>query len=391
MIGITKLLTGAATVSAAVRARPGSDASLLQFSSETRPVVVWNITGNCNLKCRHCYAAAYTASDRPELSTSQALTFIEDLAAMKVPVVIFSGGEPLMRRDIFELATAAAEAGLRPVLSTNGTLITTEVAARLKAASFAYVGVSLDGVASTHDYFRNRDGAFDEAINGLRRGADAGLRTGVRFTLTHRNFPDLEAVLDLVEEEGIKRFCMYHLVYAGRGKDIVEQDVTPEESRRAVEILIARALDWYERGVKTEILTADNHADGILLLKYVEAHNPGRVSEVRTLLEMSGGCSAGRKIAAVDPAGNVCPCQFWTHESLGNILERPFREIWNDEADPLLARLRSAVTSQNPGNRLARCAYRDLCRGCRIRARAATGDTWGDDPQCYLTEAETGK
>ncbi|MCD6404700.1 MAG: radical SAM protein [Planctomycetes bacterium] len=390
MIGITKLLTGTATVSAAVRARPGADVGLLQFSAEARPVVVWNITGDCNLKCRHCYAAAYADADRPELSTAQALAFIEDLAAMKVPVVIFSGGEPLMRRDIFERAAAAAAAGLRPVLSTNGTLITADVADRLKAASFAYVGVSLDGIAPTHDYFRNRAGAFDEAISGLRRGADAGLRTGVRFTLTHRNFPDLEAVLDLVEKEGIKRFCMYHLVYAGRGKDIIEQDAAPEESRRAVEILIAKALDWHERGVETEILTADNHADGVLVLKYVEAHNPARAGEVRTLLEMSGGCSAGRKIAAVDPAGNVCPCQFWTHESLGNILERPFSEIWHDEANPLLAKLRSAVTPQSPSSRLARCAYRDLCRGCRIRARAATGDTWADDPQCYLTTAETG-
>lgn len=388
MIGITKLLTGTATVSAAMRADAATPAHLLQFSAENRPVLVWNSTSKCNLECRHCYADAYTREAGHELTTREARAFIVSLAAMPVPVLLFSGGEPLMRDDIFDLAALAVSKGMRIALSTNGTLITAAVAQRLKSAGFAYVGVSLDGTEKTHDRFRNRPGAFAEALAGLRHSAAAGLRTGVRFTLNRSNADELEDVLDLVEAEGFQRFCMYHLVYAGKGVGLADEDVTHAQSRAAVETLIARALSFAADGVQTEILTADNHADGVLVLKYVEKHIPSRVDEVRKLLEMSGGCSAGRKIAAVDPYGNVRPCQFWHDDTLGNVKERPFTDIWLESPHPLIKALRSSPHPLEASSRCARCAYASLCKGCRIRA-AATGGLWRDDPQCYLTDAET--
>ncbi len=389
MIGISKILTGKATVSAAMRQSGGADAHLLQFSTKARPVVVWNSTAACNLSCLHCYAEEFAGVDRPELSTDEARAFIDDLASINVPVLIFSGGEPLMRPDIFELASLAVEKGLRVALSTNGTLIDAEVARKLKAAGFSYVGVSLDGLAATHDHFRRCPGAFDASLAGLRTSAAAGLRTGVRFTLTRDNFNDLPQVLDLVESERINRFCMYHLVYVGRGASIIDHDVTREQSRRAVGMLISKSLDWASRDIDVEILTADNHADGILLLKHIESTRPDRVDEVRTLLEMAGGCSAGRKIAAVDPFGNVHPCQFWRHESAGSIRSRRFSELWRDSNNACLAALRAPSPSAGLG-RCALCRYAELCGGCRIRALAASGALAGEDPQCYLSDAEIG-
>lgn len=384
MIGITKLLTGTATVSAAMRG--GKDARMLQFSAENRPVVVWNSTGRCNLECRHCYAAGYAGAD--ELSTGEARAFLDDLAAMGVPVVLFSGGEPLMREDVFELVAHARERGLRPVLSTNGTLVTPSVARRLADAGVVYVGVSLDGAEARHDRFRGRRGAFAEALAGLRAAAAAGIRTGVRFTLVGENFRDLPAVLDLVERNGIKRFCMYHLVYAGRGRSMAPADVTRQESREAVTLLIDTAADWAARGVDAEILTADNHADGVLLLWHVERTDPGRAEEVRELLGMSGGCSAGRKIASVGPSGEVYACQFWSAEPLGNVRRRPLSEIWGDSSIDLLSQLRAGPRESD--SRCSLCRYRELCRGCRIRALASEGDLWAGDPQCYLSDQEIG-
>jgi radical SAM protein with 4Fe4S-binding SPASM domain len=361
----------------------------LRFSSDTRPVVVWNLTSKCNLECAHCYAAA-RSPDEDELSTREGRALIADLASMGVPVLLFSGGEPLMREDVFELAAFAHESGLRTALSTNGTLITPAVARPIKDAAISYVGVSIDGTRETHDRFRNREGALADALAGLNNAAREGLRTGIRFTLTADNFADLPSILDLVESEGIDRFCLYHLVYSGRGRALAGRDVTAEQSRGAVELLIERALDWAARNVETEILTADNHADGVLVLAYVEGHFPERADEVRRLLAAAGGCSAGRKIAAVDPAGEVRPCQFWSHESVGNVRRRPFSDIWADASSTLLSMLRATRVTDNDASRCARCAHVDICRGCRIRALVATGDQGKADPQCYLHDVEIG-
>ena len=389
MIGFTKLLCGTATISDVMRQRHGQEAmnaGLLQFSSERAPVVVWNITSQCNLKCRHCYIEATESAKDNEMTTEEGKAFIDDLSEMKIPVLMFSGGEPLVRRDLFELAAYAVEKGLRIVLSTNGTLIDDFTAQLIKEAGFQYVGVSIDGSEAIHDEFRGEKGAFAAAISGIRAAKAAGNRTGVRFTLNSLNQQDLPAVMELIEQEKVDRFCMYHLVYAGRGSDMKKLDLPAEEKRKVAQLLIEKALDFDRRGVEIEILTTDNHADGLYLLDYIEKTNPGRVDEVRQLLEMHGGCSAGDRMADVDYLGNVHPCQFWSDLILGNVRERKFGEIWNDlqANDGILARLRSKPEQLN--GQCGRCSQNRLCGGCRIRA-SVDGDIWGDDPACFWTDS----
>lgn len=391
MIGCTKLLCGTATVSEAIKYQRDSrqlPPKMLQFSTAERPLVVWNMTNRCNLRCRHCYLNAEDRDYRGELTTKQALAFIDDLAEMKVPVLLFSGGEPLLRQDIFQLGRYAADRGLRPVISSNGTLITPEVAARIKDAGFQYVGISLDGAPATHDEFRALPGAFAKALEGIHNCLQFGVKTGVRFTVNKFNQQDLPEILDIVEKEGIPRFCMYHLVYSGRGKEIRDLDTSREEKREIMEQIIAKTLDLHRRGVEVEILTTDNHADGIYLLHYLRKHAPERVDEIMQLLDMHGGCSAGTKFANVDPQGNVHPCQFWQHYTLGNVKEQKFSEIWWNNDDELLVALRDKESKVT--GRCGRCQYKAVCGGCRIRAQMVYGDLWAEDPACYLTEEEIG-
>lgn len=387
MIGCTKLLCGTATVSDIVkygRSSHNLPPQMLQFSSDDTPLVVWNTTNRCNLSCQHCYINAEDRAYANELSTVEAKIFIDDLARIKVPVLLFSGGEPLVRPDLFELGAYAREQGIRPVISTNGTLITPEIAKRIYETGFQYVGVSLDGNEEIHDRFRGKKGAFAEAISGIRNSLAAGNKTGIRFTINRLNFHTLPEILDIVEKEKIPRFCMYHLVYAGRGREMAELDTTAEQKRQTIELLIEKTLDFHRRGVEVEILTTDNHADGIYIMQYFERNQPERVEEVKQLLEMHGGCSAGQKMANVDPQGNVHACQFWGHKSLGNVREKPFGEIWQKTQDEFMGKLRNK--GEYVQGRCGECRYKSLCGGCRIRAEAVSGNLWGEDPACYLTE-----
>jgi len=388
MIGCTKLLCGKATVSEVIK-HSGQGGSLppqlLQFSDNNRPLVVWNMTNRCNLRCRHCYISAEDRSYKDELSTGEAREFINDLAAMKVPVLLFSGGEPLIRKDIFELGRQAADLGLRAVISSNGTLITREVAGKIKEAGFQYVGVSIDGSPATHDEFRNQKGAFEAAINGIRFCLEKEVKAGIRFTINKYNRDDLPYVFDLIEQEGIPRFCMYHLVYAGRGEYMTDADTSIGEKRDILDYIGRKTLELDRKGVEVEILTTDNHADGIYFLEYIKANEPERVEETVQLLQMHGGCSAGTKFANVDPRGNVHPCQFWQDYTVGNIREKPFSEIWTSD-DELLVKLREKA--EHVKGKCSRCNYKSLCSGCRVRAKAVYGDIWAEDPACYLTEKE---
>ncbi|MBP2634985.1 MAG: mftC 2 [Firmicutes bacterium] len=387
MIGCTKLLCGTATVSDIVKYGRSSQhlpPQMLQFSSDATPIVVWNSTNRCNLSCQHCYINAEDHEYAGEFTTTEAKAFIDDLASMKVPVLLFSGGEPLVRHDLFELGAYTIEKGIRPVISTNGTLITPDMAKRIKATGFQYVGVSLDGTEEVHDYFRGKKGAFQETLAGIRNSIAAGNKTGIRFTVNKLNYHTLSDILDIVEREKIPRFCMYHLVYAGRGREMAELDTTPEQKRQTIELLIERTLDFHKRGVEVEILTTDNHADGIHILQYFERTQPERVPEIKELLSMHGGCSAGQKMANVDPQGNVHACQFWGHKTLGNVRKQPLSQIWHNNQDEFLGKLRDKASHIT--GRCGECRYKAFCGGCRIRAEAMSGDLWGEDPACYLTD-----
>jgi 12,18-didecarboxysiroheme deacetylase len=390
MIGISKLYCGTVEPSDALRYGRHSSrlpSHLLQFSEDKRPVVVWNVTRRCNLKCVHCYAHAEDKSFANELSTSQGRDLIDDLAGFGAPVLLFSGGEPLVRKDLPELAEYAVKKGMRAVISTNGTLITPTMARTLKEIGLSYVGISLDGMQDINDRFRGVEGAFAAALDGIRNCQTAGIKVGLRFTINKFNVNEIPAIFDLLEKMDIPRVCFYHLVYAGRGSKLVADDLTHEETRRAVDLIIDRTRQLHEKGKPKEVLTVDNHADGPYLYLRLLKENPARASEVLELLKMNEGNSSGRGIGCVSWDGEVYADQFWRHHSFGNVTQKPFSEIWTDTSEPLMMRLKEK--KNHVTGRCAGCLWLDVCGGnFRVRAEAVTGDVWAPDPACYLTDEE---
>lgn len=390
MIGISKLYCGTVEPSDALRYGRHSanlPSHLLQFSKDKRPVVVWNVTRACNLKCVHCYAHATDDATSDELSTEQGRRMIDDLAEYGVPVLLFSGGEPLVRKDLPELAAYAVEKGMRAVISTNGTLISKSTAQTLKEIGLSYVGISLDGLEPVNDLFRGVPGAFSKAMAGIRNCQDAGIKVGLRFTINKRNSQEIPGIFDLLEEMDIPRVCFYHLVYAGRGSELVKDDLTHEETRAAVDLIIDRTQALHAKGKPKEVLTVDNHSDGPYLYMRMLKENPERAKEVLELLEMNEGNNSGRGIGCVSWDGSVFADQFWRHHSFGNVRQRPFSQIWTQPEDPLLLQLKEKKTYVQ--GRCAGCRWLDVCGGnFRVRAEAITGNVWAPDPACYLTDEE---
>ena len=392
MIGISKLYCATVEPSDALRYERQSGnlpSHLLQFSADKKPVVVWNITRQCNLKCIHCYAHAKTRQTADELTTDEGKGLIDDLASIGAPVILFSGGEPMMREDLPELAEYAVKKGMRAVISTNGTLITPEAARQLKEIGLSYVGISLDGMRGINDKFRGVDGAFDMAMKGIRNAQSAGIKVGLRFTINRFNVNEIPALFDLLEEMNIPRICFYHLVYAGRGSSLVNDDLSHEGTRNAVDLILDRTKQLHDKGKPTEVLTVDNHADGPYIYMRLLNENPRRAAEVLELLEMNEGNSSGRGIGCISWNGEVHADQFWRHHSFGNIRNQPFSKIWYDLSDPLLKKLKEK--KKHVTGRCAQCRWLDLCGGnFRVRAEAVSGDLWAPDPACYLTDAEIG-
>lgn len=354
-----------------------------------RPVVVWNCTRQCNLNCLHCYADAGKQKFTEEMDTTTGKTFISDLADFGVPVVMFSGGEPLLRGDLFELADWARQRGIRIVLSTNGTLITKDTAKRIRELDFAEVGISLDGIEVTNDQFRGKRGAYQAALDGIRNCVALGLRVSLRFTITRFNYREIPAIFQLVEVEGIDRICFYHLAYSGRGNSLKEASIDNTQTKSVVDTICERTLDLHQRGLQKEILTVANHADGVYLYLKLKEEDPQRAEEVRELLKRNGGNNSGIRIGAVDDQGNVHPDQFWWHYSLGNVRQRYFSDIWTDTSDPLMKGLKDRRGLLK--GRCNQCQYLNLCNGnLRVRAEAVFGDIWAEDPACYLSNEEIG-
>jgi len=389
MIGISKLYCGAVEPSDVLRYnRKSGDlpSHLLQFSADKKPVVVWNMTRRCNLKCIHCYSNSADIEYPDELTTEEGKKLIDDLVAFGSPVILFSGGEPLIRKDLLELAQYATDKGMRAVISTNGTLITKEIATKLQKIGLSYVGVSLDGLAKTHDRFRGKKGAYAAAIEGIRNCRDAGIKVGIRFTVNKHNLIDVPDMFELLRKENIERMCFYHLVYTGRGSKLREEDLTHIETRKLIDLIAAQTKKMFDDGLSPEILTVDNHADGPYLYLKMKKENPRRAKEILELLEMNEGNSSGLGIGCVSWDGEVYPDQFWRNQSLGNVRRRTFGEIWTDEKNELLMQLKDK--KKHVHGRCAGCVWLNVCGG-NFRARAeSAGDIWGSDPACYLTDEE---
>jgi Fe-coproporphyrin III synthase len=390
MIGISKLYCGAVEASDPLRyGRHSKDlpSHLLQFSADKKPVVVWNVTRRCNLRCVHCYSQSEDRGYSGELSLDKGKSLIDDLAGFGSPVILFSGGEPLIRPDILDLIRYATQQGRRAVLSTNGTLITPTLAEKLKDIGLSYVGISLDGLQETHDAFRGFPGTFARVMAAIKNCQDVGLKVGLRFTINKRNFKDIPGIFDLVEEKRIPRICFYHLVYAGRGTDLINEDLDHSRTREVVDLILDRTRMLHDKGQPVEVLTVDNHADGPYTYMRLMKEDPKRAAEVLQLLQMNEGNNSGRGIGCVSWDGSVHADQFWRHHSFGNVRQRPFSEIWTDPSDELLMKLKEK--KKHVKERCAKCHWLDICGGnFRVRAEAISGDVWAPDPACYLTDEE---
>ena len=392
MIGISKLYCDNIEVSDVLRYGRKAQklpSNLLQFSKDKKPVVVWNMTRRCNLKCVHCYAHALPTEGSDEISTKQGKEIIDDLATFGSPVILFSGGEPLVRKDLPELASYAVEKGMRAVISTNGTLITPAKAKELKSVGLSYVGISLDGGEETHDKFRGVPGAFKKAMQGVANCQSEGLKVGLRFTINKRNVVEVPLIFRLLDEREVPRCCFYHLVYSGRGSQLINEDLGHEQTRKIVDLIMDETKKLFEAGKPKEILTVDNHADGPYVYLRLQKENPKRAKEVMRLLQFNEGNNSGRGIGCISWDGQVHADQFWRNHTFGNVLQRPFSEIWTDKEIDLLVKLKDKKT--HVGGRCAKCRYLNICGGnFRARAEAFYDDIWAQDPACYLTDSEIG-
>jgi radical SAM protein with 4Fe4S-binding SPASM domain len=378
MINISKLYCDKPGVSDSLRYPPVRN---------LKPIVVFNCTAKCNLRCLHCYSDSDCAAEARELTTQQAKDLICQIADYGCPVLLFSGGEPLLREDIFELINCARTAGLRTALSTNGTLMTPDIAKKLYDIGLSYAGISLDGPKEIHESFRGQKGCFDKTMKGFETCLLAGLKTGVRCTMTRGNVESVGQIFDIAEQNGIRRICFYHLVRCGRAATDDLRPALPGQIRQALDEIISRTDESIRRKMYEEVLTVGNHADGPYLLLKMQQQHHHLVDTARELLLRSGGNRTGQNIAAVSWDGSVHPDQFWRNYSLGNVLEKPFGQIWDNQADPVLKILRNKDTCK--AAKCARCKWFQMCKG-NFRCPSGTGDIsdWFNEPACYLTDDE---
>ena len=353
------------------------------------PVVIWNLIRRCNLTCKHCYALSADHDYPGELNTDEIFTVMDDLKAFRVPVLILSGGEPLLRRDIFDIAARAKGMGFYVGLSTNGTLIDAPMAERVSALGFDYVGISLDGMRETHDRFRRKHGAFDASLGAVRLLHERGVKVGLRYTMTDMNGDDLPALLQLIEDEGVDKFYFSHLNYAGRGNIHRARDARFHATRAALDRLFDKAWAAAVAGQPLEFVTGNNDADAVYLMQWVRHHLPQWADAVHARLRAWGGNASGLHVANIDNIGHVHPDTMWWHHDLGDVRKRPFSQIWADTSDPLMAGLKRQPRPVT--GRCGACSWLDVCGGnTRVRAQQVTGDPWAEDPGCYLDDAEIG-
>lgn len=386
MLGVTKLLCGTENYGDKLRYVPGAGKQKHGVSSGYGPVVAWNCTRTCNLKCMHCYSQSENKKYDGELTTDEAKKLIDDLSDFKVPVLLISGGEPLVREDLLEIIRYTNTRSIRSTISTNGTLIDKECAKKFKQLGAGYIGISLDGIGKSHDAFRGVNGSFDNALKGIRNCIEVDQKVGLRFTISKYNYKYLDEIFYLIKEEKIPRVCFYHLVYSGRGTDMVKDDITHDETRAALDLIMNKAI---ELGSSTEILTVDNHSDAVYLYLQSLKKYPLLSDKILSQLKMNGGNRSGIAFGNIDSEGNVHPDQFTQQHTLGNIKEKAFSEIWKDESNALMSGLKNRKPLLK--GRCSLCKWIDICNGnFRARAETVAGDFWASDPACYLSDEEIG-
>ncbi len=356
---------------------------------EIGPIVVYNSTRRCNLRCLHCYSSSDGCNAGDELSTDQAKSMLSQLPEANVPVALFSGGEPMLRGDLFELLAEAKKLNLRTVISTNGTLIDKPTADKLAATGLSYAGISLDGPEPFHDQFRQKQGSFKAALAGMENCRKAGVKTGLRFTITKKNAKYVEEVFDIAAEAGIRRICFYHLIRTGRAEQLGDERPPQQQTREVIDTILDRTRQAVEKGLIDELLTVGNHADGpYILLRMQKERNP-LFDKARELLLRRGGNKVGSKIACVSWDGTVYADQFWRNYPLGNVLEKSFAEIWHNTADLILNKVHDKSHHADP--RCLKCKWFDLCKGnYRFLGTETSDENWLNEPACYLTDEEIG-
>ena len=338
-------------------------------------IVIWNLTNACNLYCKHCYSSANQGKDE-ELTLREIEKVIESLTLARVRFAILSGGEPLLREDIFHIAKLLKEKGIKTYLSTNGLLVE-EYIDHIKK-NFDYVGISIDGEPHIHDAFRGKKGAFEKSLNAIRLCLKEGMKVGLRFTLTPFTSKSLPFIFELVERENIPKLYISHLVYSGRAKRLT--DLEREEYRSWVRFIVKKAFEYVERDKAIDVVTGNNEADGVVLYKIFKERYPELSERLYERLKYWGGNQAGKRLVNIDHRGNVKPDPFFFH-SVGNVKERDFREIWNGNG--LLSFLREEPRKLK--GRCGSCPYIEICNGnSRARAYAVYGDYREEDPACYL-------
>ncbi|MBI4687037.1 MAG: radical SAM protein [Nitrospirae bacterium] len=339
-------------------------------------IVIWNLTNNCNLSCKHCYASANQLKNNG-LSRDEIQSLIQQLKQSDVKFAILSGGEPLLRDDIFDIACELKNAGIKTYLSTNGILVGQHNIDRIKE-QFDYIGISIDGEPEVHDAFRGRIGAFEESLEAIRLCLKNDLRVGLRFTLTENTQGSLPFVFELAEREGIPKIYISHLVYSGRGGDL--HDLGKEDYKRAVEFILNKSFEFVDKNIPIDVVTGNNDADAVMLLNEFKKRYPDAYDRIYERLKTWGGNQAGKRLLNIDSEGNVKPDPFFS-DAVGNVRMESFCEIWNSNG--ILTKLREYPRRLK--GKCGGCAYIEICNGnSRARAYAQYGDYFAEDPACYI-------
>jgi radical SAM protein with 4Fe4S-binding SPASM domain len=347
-------------------------------------IMIWNFTNRCNLFCHHCYSKA-DPNNKDSLSYEQIENTIPSMVKAGVKFVIFSGGEPLIRKDIFKIANLMKKHKIITYLSTNGTYINEKNVKQI-IDTFNYIGISIDGIKTIHDKFRGQVGSYDKAIDSIKLIQQQGGNAGIRFTLTKETQDSFYDMFELVENLGVDKFYISHLVYSGRGLDNLKIDITKEQRKKYVEFIIDKAFEYYENGKNIDLVTGNMEMDAIMLLERFKKMHPTFVDSLTNKLKQWGGNSAGVRLGNMDWEGNVKPDPFFP-SYIGNYLENSFEDVWNNNQNEIIKNLRQ--TPRQIGGKCANCKYIDICNGgSRSRAFAIYEDLWAQDPSCYLTDEE---